>query len=401
MAPDVLRKVGRIAGAARAFESIVERLSVLEQRGPIETTALRNEATRHHAAIKEALAKVESRSQRAESEFRAQLAQIEGYFDRTLDMLARAEARALRAADPLESIERQGLFVIGPARSGTTILLNALNASPEIFLFGEACFFRRGDERDFARWYNHMHQSYGNHETKSARCPVVYGEQAGWQEYVQWLGKRYELVGEKIALGPSHLGWDTEALLEFQEARFYGSRYVFTFRNPASAARSATKLVGIDDVIVFLEGIVSTIVLYLRMVRTMPRVTAISLERVDETTFEKLSDFLGVDVRGGVHYYDRGAQSSHDDVPISGPAEDLVRRTADLHERLINTFGAPNDEMLPQLEQKTMASKTGTVRPTPLGALFNEATALLADLRRVIEQRASASEPNASTGSAP
>src|SRR5215469_5290504 len=49
--------------------------------------------------------------------------------------------------------DHQGLFVIGAARSGTTVLQNALNDSRAIFLFGEPAFHDDAGGPDFASRY--------------------------------------------------------------------------------------------------------------------------------------------------------------------------------------------------------------------------------------------------------
>ena len=64
----------------------------------------------------------------------------------------------------LGAIEQQGLFVLGAARSGTTVLQNALNDSREIFLFGEPSFHDDMGTADFATRYNYMHRAWGNQE---------------------------------------------------------------------------------------------------------------------------------------------------------------------------------------------------------------------------------------------
>ena len=76
-------------------------------------------------------------------------------------------------------LESQGLFIIGAARSGTTILQNALNDSRDIFLFGEPCFHADSGDADFASRYNTMHRSWGNQENKSSYCPPLFKSDAG------------------------------------------------------------------------------------------------------------------------------------------------------------------------------------------------------------------------------
>lgn len=83
------------------------------------------------------------------------------------------DAECLERAGDLPAIEKQGLFVIGAARSGTTVMQNALNDSCEIFLFGEPVFHEDAGAPDFSLRYNAMHRAWGNQENKSSFCPPL------------------------------------------------------------------------------------------------------------------------------------------------------------------------------------------------------------------------------------
>jgi hypothetical protein len=72
--------------------------------------------------------------------------------EQPLQLLSDADAACQRIAI-------RGLFVIGAARTGTTILQNALNDSADVFLFGEPGFHRDPGSADFAVRYNSMHRA--------------------------------------------------------------------------------------------------------------------------------------------------------------------------------------------------------------------------------------------------
>ncbi len=76
------------------------------------------------------------------------------------------------------------LFVVGAARSGTTALQTALNASDDVFLLGEANFFRENLKRGFRARYNARHQVFGFPPSKQNDCPAVAPERGAWVETV-------------------------------------------------------------------------------------------------------------------------------------------------------------------------------------------------------------------------
>ena len=84
------------------------------------------------------------------------------------------------AGDMLKQYSGRGdvstrLLVIGHARSGTTVLLNALNTCRDIYLLGEPFTFRDGGVAGFRQRFNDKHRRYGNQPTKSAYAPALPG----------------------------------------------------------------------------------------------------------------------------------------------------------------------------------------------------------------------------------
>ncbi len=135
--------------------------------------------------------------------------------------------------------ERQGLFVIGSARSGTTLLSETLNLSPQVFLLEEAFLYRDAKEPEFCSFFNRRHREYGNYKAKGRYLPYFGGREHTAWDLLCLLAQRYRYVGEKVAMGP-WIDWD-EALLEFQGAYFYHAHYVLTFRRPTEVVWSMVK----------------------------------------------------------------------------------------------------------------------------------------------------------------
>lgn len=231
----------------------------------------------------------------------------------------------------------RGLFIIGSARSGTTILQNALNDSRDIFLFGEPKFHHDPGTPDFATRYNSMHRSLGNQENKSTFCPVLFSEDAPWHEYLAHCAGLYRYVGCKIAVNPQGAALDSRRLFDFQSRYFHRSRYIFTFRNPVEVCISTRALAEYTGVRVasyeqVLHGFLTIMALYLRMLRNLPWVTVLFHEEIGAASFAALGKWLDLDLAAAASYYD-DAQVRHyalDAVPA--PYQERVSAVVALYE---------------------------------------------------------------------
>ena len=76
------------------------------------------------------------------------------------------------AASPdINDLEDRSIFIVGCARSGTTILWKALNCSDDIFLLSETNPYRNGWKANFVDTYNYKHERLGNQKQKSLYLP--------------------------------------------------------------------------------------------------------------------------------------------------------------------------------------------------------------------------------------
>ena len=71
-------------------------------------------------------------------------------------------------------LERKAVFIVGFARSSTTVTLQILNAAKNAFILGEANFYLPNAEARFRDWYNRMHIEFNNQITKSSYAPDFY-----------------------------------------------------------------------------------------------------------------------------------------------------------------------------------------------------------------------------------
>jgi hypothetical protein len=277
---------------------------------------------------------------------------------------------AFSAPPVVDPVARQGLFIIGAARSGTTILQNALNGSREIFLFGEPAFHRDPGTPDFAARYNGMHREWGNQENKSSHCPRLFRHDARWRDYLEKLTGHYRYVGSKIVINPHDATAECRELLDFQCRHFYGSRHIFTFRNPLDvlmSTRGLSELNGgrVASCAEVVRGYFTIVQLYFSALRTLPRVSVLFHESMDVGVFHALGRDLELDLSGAMDYYDRRKVRHYTIEQVPCPEQDMVLKAMALYDEFREQAQA--GFALPQIEQNN-----GHLDPahfTPLGRL--------------------------------
>jgi len=278
----------------------------------------------------------------------------------------------------LKSLDTQGLFVIGAARSGTTVFQNALNSSREIFLLGEPALQQDPGTPDFAARYNAMHKSWGNQENKSSFCPPLFAQDATWHDYLAQLATLYRYVGSKIVVNPEHAAQTCQSLFDFHCRYFYRSHYVFTFRNPIDvlmSTRGLAELLGskAESYDVVLKSFLHVIALYIRFLRNLPSVTAVFHEDIDESTFQQTGQWLGVSLSEASEYYDqrRVRHYALDQVPEH--SRELAVTVIEIYQELRGQVS--KGIRLLQLEQNS--NHILSTHFTPLGALHRRIEQIL------------------------
>ena len=257
-----------------------------------------------------------------------------------------------RAAAP-PSLAKGHLFIFGAARSGTTVLQNALNHSPDVFLLGEPDL--RGDiAPGFAARYNARHRGWGNQETKSTLCPAILTEDGTWRDYLQALGDRHRWVGAKLVINPVRPADDLTNLFDFHCRHFHDAYYVFAFRDPLATALSTRDLQVLsrgdsDGIRVIMRNFTDVVALYARMLRNFPNVRAVFHEDRHVQTFEGLQRWLGVPLVAGGAYYDAKRVRTYDDAQLTPEARESMDVIRQLYADLRN--GAARGFATPQLEQ--------------------------------------------------
>jgi len=238
-----------------------------------------------------------------------------------------------------QELSLKGLFVIGHSRSGTTILENALNDHREIFIFNEADFYSDSGARDFRARHNAMHQAFRNQENKGSFCPKLFDEDESWDRYVIALSRVYRYVGSKIVIHQDRNTGMPDQLFDFMTKWFYGSHFIFTFRNPADVLGSNRGLAAwtggeSPDCRLVMRSFLWVMRLYIRALRNLPNVRAIFHEQVSPQTFEALSDWLGLDLRGSFGYYSDTKVKAYSRAALSDGDRLLLERTEALYAEL-------------------------------------------------------------------
>jgi hypothetical protein len=286
-----------------------------------------------------------------------------------------------RAAGRLQSpgalAGNRGLFVIGAPRSGTTILQDALNHSPDVFLLGEPNLHLESAEGNFAARYNAWHASLSHQKTKGTFCPPILKADGTSEEYLNGLGQSYQWVGAKIVIN-NLLGPDwVERLKKYHCGRFYQARYLFTFRHPLSVVSSTRDLQLItghppDSIARLLDNYLETMELFLCAVRNLAHTRAVFHEDMGPADLQRIGVWLDIDLSGAAAYYDGARVRGYDADAFGGDDRVRIEQVAELYAALRREVRA--GFATPQLEQ--MDNHLSPRHHTALGRIDRDVRAL-------------------------
>lgn len=293
------------------------------------------------------------------------------------------------------------VFIMGFARSNTTLILSMLNCAGNALLLGEADFFLGGHGDNFTAWYNAQHQRFGNQVTKSSYAPNFIPDRPHtWWEWLEEAGKYYDRVGDKIAVSHFHMSETTpEQFRTFHEARFISARYIFALRNPVDVMISSAKLMKITtdaDMTRLIIGWLDFMETWADSLRIFPHTMTVLSERFDEKTVEALGQFTDLNLSGAERLINSANRRKHQ-LPKTFPTLALVKP---LLEDIYAEATAATDESRAhwQAEQKrdsfandTSGSRPGTVAMTsrPLGRVWLKVRELRGELSMTLEAGAS------------
>jgi hypothetical protein len=299
------------------------------------------------------------------------------------------------------AIAHRCAFVIGPGRSGTTILAQIINGNDSAFLTTEANYFAAEKYPDFRAWYNEQHVRFGNQVSKFSYAPNFV--QRGEQEWWKWLARaaeHFDIVGDKVAISDfQYLSVDETEFMAFFEARFFTSKYIFTFRDPVQSILSSKFLWNRDPVRAAL-GWVQVVRLWADFIRVFPFTLTVLLEELNVAKVGEIGDFLGLDLSESARLLNPKEQRQHE--MEASRCDEFASRIAPVLRMIFGEIkeSLTLERVLLQADQKRVrldrdGQLLSRARPdialvtTPVGRAWNLAHQLIDEL-----QQASPAEPS-------
>jgi hypothetical protein len=187
------------------------------------------------------------------------------------------------------------LFVVGNARSGTTILNNCLNQSRDIFMMSEANFYLHLENDDFVEHYNRMHSEFRNPKGKDSWIPLPPDGNSNGVAALLRLAEHYRWIGEKIAFGPhGKIGQKTyqDMFFEFHSRYFYDSTYLLLARKPNEVIFSLAKMFPNRSTEELIETWIDTITVQLDVYSGFPNAQWIFFEDLSSARIVEIADGL-------------------------------------------------------------------------------------------------------------
>lgn len=302
------------------------------------------QALRH--ALADSQAAAQARSDAAEAQMQAMIRLLES-IDGRLDELAsfRADSRTQPEPSPpfdgetLKKIETQGLFILGSARSGTSVLAKCLNRSPEIFVLEEPDLFLNEHVQDFAAFFNAKHAAMGNTPYKGTYVsPPVVAEQ-GPLGLVQRLCRQYRYAGEKVAIGPHEYPPQWKQLyVDYHAKYFLRSTHFLTVRTPNETLWSMHKLFPASPIPRLIEAWLESLSVVIDTYRVCPHSYFSFFEDFGGAALQRMAQLLDVEIDvpesmlGGNHVSSRLEPGELP--PPLAPYAGLCRECAEVYEEV-------------------------------------------------------------------
>src|SRR5579863_1909754 len=194
-------------------------------------------------------------------------------------------------------IERSGefLFVVGCARSGTTLVHSYLNEAEDVCLLCEDNAFSGITRQYFREWYNTIWAS--RPPTKGYHIPEIPGGGMFWFDCYLALKERYGIAGSKFAFGPFAGEYWLEIdryLQRFLQSYFPKATYLLTLRRPGEAVASMGKMFPGLHVGSLLDAWIRTLQHQLVILGSMHRARFVFHDTVSLALLEGICHGLGV-----------------------------------------------------------------------------------------------------------
>ena len=272
----------------------------------------------------------------------------------TLD-LSRRDAGAVqagrggfRALPGLEALARRGLFIVGNARSGTSILCRCLNCSRDVYLLEESNAYVNYARPDFPHWFNRMHREMsGNYPSKGTYLPSPPVAVDGMLPYLLWLSRHCRYVGEKVAFGPHGTFGDRpfqDVFFEFHSRFFYLSKYLIILRTPSECVWSMQKMFPRAGLSTLVESWLRSLAVGIDLYATFPDCWMLFFDRLSLEAIASVARILEIEIPVPARALNQQSQLSRlgrGETPKSlRPAADTIAACTELYEDLKAIFSA-------------------------------------------------------------
>jgi hypothetical protein len=198
-----------------------------------------------------------------------------------------------------EKLDKAGLFIVGSARSGTSILCDCLNLSPEIFLLGEANLYINHDLENFVVFFNNQHIQFKNRKSKGTFVPLARESEKGAFNFLQRMKKNFRFVGEKIAFGPqgkiNNLSIQ-EVFFDFHSRYFYFSNYILILRRPTEVVLSMSKMFPEVSINSLFDCWLRTIQVQIDVFQSFPNAYVIFFQDLSNEAIINLCSLIGLNI---------------------------------------------------------------------------------------------------------
>ena len=216
-------------------------------------------------------------------------------------------------AKQINNPQHNRLYVVGYGRSGTTIIMEILNSSDEIFLFSELNLhvLRRNTEA-FVKYGGN---NFIEHYAERKKMELTYGSKGAIppapavldyrhaipspDEYIDTVGKPYRYIGDKIAT--AHRMWDgvadidiLEEFLEKEEKE--DAIIIYTLRRPSENLLSVSKMIPDADIRSWGRSIAEAMIVVIKSFVRSSNSYLVFHEDIGRSLIPELSNLLVVDL---------------------------------------------------------------------------------------------------------
>ena len=261
------------------------------------------------------------------------------------------------------SLAPKAVFVLGFARSSTTIVAEIINTAPDALILGEANWYIPNAHLRFRDWYNEQHTLFENQISKISHAPDFIPEKDhSWWEWLQSASVCYPVLGDKMAFSAQHFDLVQPSKIQsFFEARFLLARYVLTIRDPNQTLLSTAHLFSIRDDFVMLREIMAWlefIKLWADWVRTFPNTLTLIAKEIGPHTIDQLEGFLDLRLQHAALLLDKDEQRFHEMQNALPILEQTKGRLTDIFECVKAALST--DRVLWQADQDRRLSQVDT-----------------------------------------